>query len=129
MIVQGTFTVHMEPEPPFDEVDGVTLNRATFAKRFTGPLDATSTVQMLAARTPEPRSAGYVAIERIVGTLEGRTGSFVVVQLGIMDRDAQSLTVTIVPDSGTGELKGVRGSMDIQIRDGAHHYILDAQLP
>ncbi|MGA9520483.1 MAG: DUF3224 domain-containing protein [Myxococcaceae bacterium] len=127
--MKGTFEISMKSEPPYDTVDGVSLGRACFDKRLSGPLQATSVVQMLAARTPVENSAGYVAVERIVGTLEGRSGSFVVVHTGLMNRGEQSLTITIVPDSGTGELAGISGRMNIQIVERQHHYELEYALP
>src|ERR1700691_6244417 len=77
MIAKGSFDLTMHPEPPYDAVDGVTLARVRFDKRFAGPLEATSEVNMMAARTPVDGSAGYVAIERVVGALEGKRGTFV----------------------------------------------------
>lgn len=128
MIVNGTFEIKMSAEPPYEVVDGVSLSRASFDKRFSGPLEATSQVQMLAARTKVSNSAGYVALERIVGRLEGREGSFVVVHLGLMNQGAQSLTISIVPDSGTGALTGIAGQMSIRIEGGQHYYALDYTL-
>jgi hypothetical protein len=129
MIAKGSFEISAKGEPPYDAVDGVTLGRTTFEKRFAGPLEATSNVQMLGARTPVEGSAGYVAIERIVGALDGKTGSFVVVHNGLMSRGARvGLTITIVPDSGTGQLAGISGRMDIQIVQGKHFYELDYTL-
>jgi hypothetical protein len=128
MIAKGSFDVKMTPEPPYDDVEGVSLGRAALDKKFAGPLQAMSTAVMLAARTPVPSSAGYVAIERIVGVLEGRRGTFVVVHNGLMNRGAPALTITIVPDSGTGELAGISGRMAIQIVEGKHFYELDYQL-
>jgi hypothetical protein len=128
MIAKGSFEVAMKAEPPYDTVDGVTLSRASFDKHFWGPLEATSQVQMLAARTAIETSAGYVAIERISGTLEGRRGTFVVVHTGLMARGTPSLSITIVPDSGTGELSGISGRMAIQIVEGKHFYELDYSL-
>jgi len=128
MIVKGTFEVTMKAEPPYETVEQVALGRASFDKRFSGPLTATGAVQMLAARGPVPSSAGYVALERISGTLEGKAGTFALVHLGLSDRGAQSLTIAIVPDSGTGELRGIRGRMSIEIVEGRHHYSLDYTL-
>ncbi|HEX4336837.1 MAG TPA: DUF3224 domain-containing protein [Polyangiaceae bacterium] len=125
MIAKGTFEVKMQGEPPFELVDGVSLGRATFEKQFTGPLTGTSKVTMLAARTPVDNSAGYVAVERITGTLDGRQGTFVVLQTGLTDRGTRSLSIVIVPDSGTGELKELAGKMDVEIVEGQHHYTLD----
>jgi hypothetical protein len=125
MLAKGSFQVTMQAEPPFDDVDGVPHSRAQFDKVFSGPLQASGKVQMLAARTPIATSAGYVALERIVGTLDGKSGSFSVVHVGLMDRGARSLEITVVPDSGTGELSRIRGKMDIQIVSGEHLYELD----
>lgn len=122
---KGTFEIQMSAEPPYDEVEGVPLARARFDKVFTGPLTATSVVHMTSARTPVEGSAGYVAIERVAGRLDGRSGTFVLMHTGVMDRGARSLTVQVVPDSGTGELKGLSGRMDIQIEAGKHSYVLD----
>jgi hypothetical protein len=125
MIAKGTFQITMTADPPYDPGDGVPLARAIFDKKFAGPLEGSSHVTMLSARTPVADSAGYVAIERITAVLDGRRGSFVVVHTGIMKRGERSLTITVVPDSGTGQLVGISGSMDIQIIDGQHHYTLD----
>jgi hypothetical protein len=129
MIAKGSFEVTPRFEPPYDDSDGVALSRASFDKRFSGPLDAASTVQMLAARTPATGSGGYVALERITGTLDGRSGAFVVVHLGLMTRGAPSLRIDIVPDSGTGALAGIAGTMHIDIVDGRHFYTVDYTLP
>ncbi|HET9955314.1 MAG TPA: DUF3224 domain-containing protein [Polyangiaceae bacterium] len=128
MHVRGTFEIKMQAEPPYDDVGGVPLSRASFEKQFSGALQATSQVQMLAARTPIPNSAGYVALERIVGSLEGKQGSFVVVHVGIMTRGERSLQIRIVPDSGTDQLQGIAGRMDIQIIEGQHFYELEYSL-
>jgi len=128
MNVKGTFEVAMSPEPPYDVVEGVSLGRVALDKRFSGPLDATSKGQMIGARTPVEGSAGYVAIERVTGTLDGRRGTFVLQHCGAMTRAARSLSVTVVPDSGTGELAGLSGKMEIQIVDGRHLYDFEYQL-
>ncbi len=129
MNIKGTFEVKMSAEPPFDTADGVTLGRASFDKQFFGPLTATSKVQMLAARTPIADSAGYVAIERITGAIDGKNGSFVAVHMGLADRGKRTLKIHVVPDSGTGELVGMSGTMSIEITDGKHIYELDYTLP
>lgn len=128
MIVKGRFDIKATPEPPYSVADGISLGRMAFAKQFHGELAATSTVDMIAARTPIPNSAGYVAIERVVGTLAGRAGTFVLQHNGVMTRGVQELSVTVVPDSGTGELTGLRGKMAIEIADGVHHYTFDYEL-
>lgn len=128
MNAKGTFEIEMSGEPPYDTVEGVSLSRARFDKTFSGPLAATSQVEMLAARTPVEGSAGYVAIERIDGVLEGKRGTFVVMHVGVMNRGERSLEIRIVPDSGTGELAGIAGRMDIQIVAGQHHYEIEYTL-
>jgi hypothetical protein len=121
--IRGTFEVTALFEPPYDTRPGATLGRATFEKVFKGPLTAESHVDMLAARSEMVKdSAGYVAIERIVGSVDGKRGSFVVQHSGTMDHGAQSLTITVVPDSATGELVGLVGTMFIDIIEGQHHY-------
>jgi hypothetical protein len=125
MNVKGTFEVTMSPEPPHDVEDGVSIGRVALDKRFAGPLEATSKGQMIGARTPVPDSAGYVAIERVTGTLSGKRGTFVLQHSGVVTRGARALSVTIVPDSGTGELAGLSGKMDIQIVEGKHSYELE----
>ena len=120
----GTFEVQATRHPPYDEADGVVLGRMTFAKQFAGELTGTSALEMISAFTPVKGSAGYVAVERITGTVAGRTGGFVVLHTGLMDRGQPSLSIAIVPDSGTGELAGIRGEMGIDITDGQHFYTL-----
>ncbi len=129
MLVKGSFEVNMHGEPPYATADGVALGRASLDKQFSGPLEATSTAQMLSVGTPVKGSAAYVAVERIAGTLEGKRGSVVVVHTGLMNRGVrQLLSVTIVPDSGTGELAGISGKIEIQIEGGKHFYELDYAL-
>jgi hypothetical protein len=91
-------------------------------KQFYGDLEATSKGEMLSAGTAVKGSAGYVAIERVSGTLHGRGGTFVLQHNGTMTRGAPQLTITVVPDSGTDQLMGLAGSMAIQIADGKHSY-------
>jgi hypothetical protein len=128
MLAKGSFEVTMHPEPPYDVLDGVSLGVIRITKRFTGLLAATSEVTMVAARTPIDGSAGYVAIERVTGELQGRTGTFVLQHSGTMNRGERSLSVTVVPDSGTGQLQGISGRMDIQIAPGQHLYELVYEL-
>jgi len=91
-------------------------------KQFHGDLEATSKGQMLTAGTAVKGSAGYVAIERVSGALHGRSGTFALQHSGTMTRGAPQLTITVVPDSGTGELLGLAGKMAIKIEDGKHSY-------
>jgi hypothetical protein len=123
---RGAFDVALTPQPP--DPDGF-LGRMTIDKRFHGDLEGTSQGQMLAAQTAVQGSAGYVAIERVRGTVGGRTGTFVLQHSGLMDRGAAELVITVVPDSGTEELAGIRGRMTILIQGGAHSYDFAYSLP
>lgn len=128
-LAEGTFEVKATRSPPYDSAEGLVLARTQFAKTFQGPLEATSTVEMLSAGTPTQGSAVYVALERVNGRLAGRSGNFVLVHYGIMNRGTPSLRVEVAPDSGTGELAGLTGSMQIDIKDGQHFYRFDYTLP
>ena len=119
----GKFTVTMNPQPPYDTADGVSLGRISIAKKFDGDLEGTSTVEMLSAGTPVKGSAGYVAIEKVTGKLNGKAGSFVLQHSGSMNRGAAELSVTVVADSGTGELVGLAGKMTIDRSQGDHRYV------
>ena len=123
-IARGTFDVTMEAEPPFLEQDGVKLDRNVLSKEYSGDLAGTSEGQMVAAYTATPGSAGYVAIEHFTGSVGGKSGSFVLQHSGLMDRGDAALTVTIVPDSGTGELAGISGALEIGNDAGTHSYVL-----
>lgn len=115
----GPFDVKMTPSSAANAAVG----RIALDKKYHGDLEATAIGEMLTAMTAVKGSAGYVAIEKVTGQLAGRTGSFHLQHRGIMDRGTPSLTVTVVPDSGTGELTGLTGTMTIQIAaDGAHYY-------
>lgn len=129
--VTGSFEVSMAPLPWEGEgdADGAALGRLALDKKYAGPLTATATGQMLSARAPVDGSAGYVAIERVTGTLEGRRGSFVLQHSGTMGGGAMELVVRVVPDSGTGELAGLAGTMAIRIEGGGHFYDLEYSLP
>ncbi len=98
-------------------------------KRYHGELDATARGRMLGVRTDVPGSAGYVAMEEVSGTLQGRRGTFVLQHSGTMTRGAQHLVITIVPDSGTNQLKGLAGGMQITITDGNHFYEIEYTIP
>ena len=124
----GPFEVTATPDPPHDTAPGATLGRVALAKTFAGDLEATSAAQMLSARSEVKGSAGYVAIERVSGTLHGRRGTFVLQHSGTMTRGVPSLTVSVVPDSGTGELRGIAGTMKIDIVEGRHSYLFDYTL-
>ena len=120
----GTFDVKMAPQPLADSQADPLLGRMSIDKQFQGDLAGTSKGEMLAARTAIDNSAGYVAIERVTGTLNGKKGTFVLQHTGTMTRGQQHLEITVVPDSGTGELAGIAGTMSIRIEDKKHFYEL-----
>jgi len=122
---KGRFEVKRSLESGCDLGDGVEAGRYRFDKTFEGPLSGTSVVQMLAVGSPETGSAGYVAIERVVGALHGRTGTFVLQHSGTMTRGSPELTVSVVPDSGSGALTGLSGTMRIIIEGKRHSYEFD----
>ena len=121
----GTFEVKLNPQAADDYADGKLLGRMSIDKTFRGDLDGTSKGQMLTALTPVKDSAGYVAIEKVTGTLKGLKGTFVLQHSGSVTRGAQNLTLTVVPDSGTDQLAGLAGKMAIKIESGKHFYEFD----
>ncbi|MEO8058635.1 MAG: DUF3224 domain-containing protein [Burkholderiales bacterium] len=127
----GLFEVKMSPAPLADADAGAdaTLGRMLLDKTFSGDLVGTAKGEMLMAGTAVKGSAGYVAIERVTGTLAGRSGSFVLQHTGTMNRGAPQLLVTVVPDSGTGQLTGLGGKFAIIVADGQHRYEFDYTLP
>ena len=122
---RGPMDVTTEAEQPFLAQDGLTLNRNVVRKEFSGDMVGTSEAQMIAAFTGTPGSAGYVAIEHFTGSVGGKSGSFVLQHSGVMNKGDAQLTVTIVPDSGTGDLAGISGTLDIDNDEGQHSYVLD----
>jgi hypothetical protein len=123
---RGTFEVTLTPQPGAPHAVPA---RMTIAKRWHGDFEGTSQGEMLAAQTAVKGSAGYVAIERVQGRLAGRTGSFVLQHSGLMDRGTPTLTITVIPDSGTEELAGLAGRMTILIEPGKHAYEFEYSLP
>ena len=126
---EGTFDVKNTPLPPDEGTTGTPIGRFALDKQFHGDLEAVSHGQMLTGMTAVQGSGAYVAIERVTGTLNGHRGSFILHHLGIMVRGAPQLNVTVVPDSGTGELVGLAGTMTITITDGKHSYDFAYSLP
>jgi hypothetical protein len=121
----GTFDVKLTPQAS-DEGEGAPVGRMTIDKQFHGDLEGTSKGEMLTAVTAVKGSAGYVAIERVTAALHGRKGTFALQHTGIMTRGTPSLTITVVPDSGTDQLAGLAGKMAIIIAaDGKHSYEFD----
>lgn len=121
----GTFEVKLSPQAPDDKGGGVALGRMLLDKQYRGDLEATSQGQMFAHRTAVEGSAGYVAMEVVDGKLAGKKGTFVLQHSGTMSHGSQQLSVTVVPDSGTGQLAGLSGAMTIIIADGKHSYEFD----
>ncbi len=126
--ISGSFDIQLTPQAATPAIEPAKLGRQTFEKKFHGDLSAHSLGEMLAAKSDVKGSAGYVAMERVTGTLLGKQGSFVLMHTGTMDRGAAQLVVQVVPDSGTGALTGLTGKMDIQITDGQHFYTFDFSL-
>ena len=127
MQASGTFTVKLEPQSPAHADSG--LGRMSLDKQFSGDLEARSLGEMLAYRSAVDGSAGYVAMERVVGALHGRRGAFVLQHSGTMDRGASALVVSVVPDSGTEELAGLTGTLEIHIdTQGGHSYTFEYSL-
>jgi Protein of unknown function (DUF3224) len=122
---KGTFEVKMAPVSVADEP----VMRMSIDKQFHGDLEATSIGQMMAGGNEANGARVYVALETVTGTLAGKSGSFILAHRGTMTTTGQELSVIIVPDSGTGELKGISGTLDIQITDGKHFYTMDYMLP
>ena len=122
---RGAFDVNIDPDPPYLDQDGLKLSRNSVTKDYSGDLVGSANAQMLAAYTNNPGSAGYVAIVHFAGSVDGKSGSFVLQHNGIMNKGEGQLTVTIVPDSGTGELAGISGTMEIDNDEGQHSYVLD----
>ena len=128
--VTGPFTVKLEPQAPDnDAARSANLGRLSIDKRFHGDLEAASKGEMLSAVTEVKGSAGYVAIERVTGTLGGRAGSFVLQHNAIMQRGVPQLAIVVIPDSGTDQLTGLAGTMTIRIEGGQHFYEFDYTLP
>jgi len=126
----GTFEVKLIPQKPDSGVaEESKLGRMAIDKTYNGDLEATSKGEMLSFMTDVKGSAGYVAMERVTGALNGRSGSFVLQHNGILNRGTAQLAVIVVPDSATGKLLGLTGTLQIKIEGGKHFYELDYSLP
>jgi len=123
----GTFDVKVIPQPA-DDTAGGPFSRLFLDKQFHGSLEATSKGQMLGAETAVEGSGAYVALELVVGTLDGRRGSFILQHNGTMSKGAPTMIVSVVPDSGTDELTGLAGRMTIIIAGGKHSYELEYRI-
>jgi hypothetical protein len=122
---EGTFDIDRWDDETYLDADGITLGHVTVAKTFHGALSGHSTARLLTTGGPVPTSAAYVAIERFVGSLDGVDGSFVLSHSAVMAGGAGEMSVRIVPDSGTGKLAGIAGTLRIdKAADGTHSYHL-----
>ncbi len=125
----GTFDVTLKPIPAYESSPDAALGRMSIDKQFHGDLEGTSKGEMLTASGSVKGSAAYVAVERVTGTLRGRSGSFSFVHRGIMTRGTPQLLLTVVPDSGSGQFVGLAGSLTINIAEGKHFYDFEYSLP
>jgi hypothetical protein len=125
----GTFEVKLNPLDPAFKSDDNSIGRYSLDKQFHGSLEATSKGEMLSGGGTVKGSGGYVAIERVTGTLDGHPGTFILQHSGTMQNGIYHLNVVVVPDSGTAQLSGLQGSMDIIIKDGKHSYDFTYTLP
>lgn len=124
----GSFDVKVAPVE--DKLLEAGLGRMSLDKQYHGDLEAVGKGQMLAAGSPQKGSGGYVALEKVIGTLRGHSGSFVLQHSGSMKNNVPQLTITVVPESGTGQLEGIAGKMTITVApDGKHTYDLEYTLP
>lgn len=124
MTARGTFDVKVIPQAADDSAAGP-FSRLFLDKHFHGDLEGSSRGTMLGAMTAVEGSGGYVALELVTGTLNGKRGSFVLQHNGTMQRNVPNMQVTVVPDSGTGELTGLAGTMTISIDGGKHSYVFE----
>ena len=125
----GTFEVSVKPLDSADEAGASSLGRMSLDKQFSGDLCGVGNGEMLTAMAPTKGSGAYVAIERVTGTLHGRKGGFVFQHAGTMQGAAQQMTITVVPDSGVGDLAGITGTFVITIAEGKHSYVFDYAMP
>jgi uncharacterized protein DUF3224 len=124
---KGTFEVKVVPQAD-DRAGDQSLGRLTIDKQFHGDLEGTGVGQMLSGGNAATGSGGYVAMEKVTGTLQGKSGSFILQHSGTMDKGAYELNVSVVPGSGKGELKGIAGKLTIKIAEGKHLYEFDYTL-
>lgn len=125
----GTFEVKLAPLPTNDSSEGSPVGRMSIDKQIHGDFEGTGKGEMLTAATSVKSSGAYVAIERVTGSLHGRSGSFVLQHIGTMTRGVPQLSITVVPDSGTGQLAGLTGKFLVVIADDKHSYEFDYSLP
>ncbi len=124
----GPFEIKMAPLDTYNQAEGAGIARFSIDKEYSGDIEATSQGEMVSAGSPQEGRAGYVAMERVTGTLAGRQGSFVLQHSSTMDGDRQSQSIAVVPGTTTGELTGLTGTMRILNEAGAHSYEFDYSL-
>jgi Protein of unknown function (DUF3224) len=129
IFAEGQFDVKNAPQKPADPEASADIGRFALAKQYHGDLDATAKGEMLGSGNPATGNAGYVAIEHVSGTLHGRRGSFALQHFGVMENGDFELNVRIVPDSGTGQLQGIAGSMSFSNSEGTHSYRMNYTVP
>lgn len=127
--IKGSFEISSTPQTPDETTEKIGAMRMTFEKKFSGSLEATGLVSMMGMMNKELASGAYVALELVTGTLEGRAGTFCFQHNSKMARGLPEQSITVVPDSGHGELKGLTGEMTIDIVDGKHFYVFDFEMP
>lgn len=129
--VTGPFEVKILPQKPDNPpAEAANLGRMSIDKQFHGALEGTSKGEMLSVMSEVKGSGAYVAIERVTGTLDGRSGSFVLYHHATMNRGVPQLSIAVAPDSGTAELTEIAGTMNIRIEAGGKHfYEFDYSLP
>jgi hypothetical protein len=125
----GTFDVKTTPIAADDATAGTLIGRYSLVKQYHGDLEATSKGEMLGAGEPSSGNAGYVAMEQVTGTLDGHAGSFALEHVGVMEAGSYKLSVVVVPGSGTGDLTGISGTLNIVIAGGKHSYTFEYALP
>ena len=129
LTAKGTFEVKLAAQPVGPEEGGPAIGRLNLDKQYSGVLAAVSHGQMISAMGTEQGSGGYTALELVEGTLDGRTGTFVLQHFGLMNRGAPELRIVVVPDSATAELAGLTGDMQIIVENGRHSYELTYSFP
>jgi len=119
----GTFEVKLTPQD--DKSEDKLLGRMSLTKQWHGEIEGSSTGQMLTGGDVNTGSAGYVAMEKFTGTVKGRKGTFILQHSATMTKGKGDLLITVVPDSGTDDLRGIRGKLTIKIENGKHFYDLE----
>jgi hypothetical protein len=127
----GTFDVKVAPLPADEKVPGLTVGRMSIDKQWKGDFVGTSKGEMMTTGSEAVKgSGGYVAIEQMTGSLKGRAGTFTLIHQATMRQNADfNMSIKVVPDSGTGALTGLSGTLTIIIEGKNHSYQFDYTLP